>query len=45
MPTVFFPGIVATLVDNELVFLAISSDKFIIFEIVYINIIFVEEYF
>ena len=32
MPTVFLPGITATLVDVELVFLAISSDKFIIFE-------------
>ena len=32
MPTVFLPGITATLVDVELVFLAISSDRFIIFE-------------
>ena len=32
MPTVLLPGIVAILADSELVFLAISSDKFIIFE-------------
>ena len=31
-PTVFFPGIVATLVDKELVFLAISSERLIILE-------------
>ena len=30
IPTVFLPGIVATLVDTELVFLAISSAKLII---------------
>ena len=32
MPTVFLPGIVEILADSELVFLAISSDKLIIFE-------------
>ena len=32
MPIVFFPGIVATLVEIELVFLAISSAKFTILE-------------
>ena len=32
MPTVFFPGIVAIRADSELVFLAISSERFIIFE-------------
>ena len=32
IPIVFFPGIVATLVEIELVFLAISSDKLIILE-------------
>ena len=32
IPTVLLPGIVAILADSELVFLAISSDKFIIFE-------------
>ena len=32
IPMVFFPGIVATLVETELVFLAISSAKLIIFE-------------
>ena len=32
IPIVFFPGIIETLVDTELVFRAISSDKFIIFE-------------
>ena len=30
IPIVFFPGIVAILVDSELVFLAISSDRLII---------------
>ncbi len=32
IPTVLLPGIVEILADSELVFLAISSDKFIIFE-------------
>ena len=32
IPTVFLPGIVATLAETELVFLAISSDKLIIFD-------------
>jgi len=32
IPTVLLPGIVAILADSELVFLAISSDKFIIFD-------------
>ena len=32
MPTVLLPGIVAILADSELVFLAISSDRFIILE-------------
>ena len=32
IPTVLLPGIVAILADSELVFLAISSDRFIIFE-------------
>ena len=32
MPTVFLPGIIETLAETELVFLAISSDKLIIFE-------------
>ena len=32
MPTVLLPGIVAILADSELVFLAISSDKLIIFD-------------
>ena len=32
IPTVFFPGIVATLVDSELVFLATSSERLIILE-------------
>jgi hypothetical protein len=32
IPTVFFPGITATLADVELVFLAKSSDKFMILE-------------
>ena len=32
IPTVLLPGIVAILADSELVFLAISSDKLIIFE-------------
>ena len=32
MPTVLLPGIVAILADSELVFLAMSSDKLIIFE-------------
>ena len=32
IPTELLPGIVAILADSELVFLAISSDKFIIFE-------------
>ena len=32
IPTVFFPGIIETLVETELVFRAISSDKFIIFD-------------
>ena len=32
IPIVFLPGIVATLADTELVFLAISSAKFTIFE-------------
>ena len=32
IPTVLLPGIVAILADSELVFLAISSDKFIILE-------------
>ena len=32
IPTVFLPGIIATLVDSELVLLAKSSAKFIIFE-------------
>ena len=32
IPIVFFPGIVATLAEIELVFLAISSDKFTILE-------------
>ena len=32
IPTVFLPGITATLADVELVFLAKSSDKFTIFE-------------
>ena len=32
MPIVLLPGIVAILADSELVFLAISSDKLIIFE-------------
>ena len=32
IPIVFLPGIVATLADVELVFLAISSDKLTIFE-------------
>ena len=32
IPTELLPGMVAILVDSELVFLAISSDKFIIFE-------------
>ena len=32
MPTVLLPGIVAILADSELVFLAISSDRLIIFE-------------
>ena len=31
IPTVFFPGITDTLAEVELVFLAKSSDKFIIF--------------
>ena len=32
IPIVLLPGIVAILADSELVFLAISSDKLIIFE-------------
>ena len=32
MPTVLLPGIVAILADSELVFLAMSSEKLIIFE-------------
>ena len=32
IPTVFFPGIIDTLAEVELVFLARSSDKLIIFE-------------
>ena len=32
IPTVFFPGIVATLVESELVFLAMSSERLIILE-------------
>ena len=32
IPTVFFPGIVATLVERELVFLAMSSERLIILE-------------
>ena len=32
IPTELLPGIVAILADSELVFLAISSDKFIIFD-------------
>ena len=32
IPTVLLPGIVDILADSELVFLAISSDRFIIFE-------------
>ena len=32
IPMVLLPGIVAILADSELVFLAMSSDKFIIFE-------------
>ena len=32
IPTVLLPGIVAILADSELVFLAISSDRFIILE-------------
>ena len=32
IPTVFFPGIIDTLVETELVFLAMSSDKFIILD-------------
>ena len=32
MPTVLLPGIVDILADSELVFLAMSSDKLIIFE-------------
>ena len=33
IPTVLLPGIVAILADSELVFLAMSSDKLIIFEV------------
>ena len=32
IPTVLLPGMVAILADSELVFLAISSDRFIILE-------------
>jgi hypothetical protein len=32
IPTVFFPGIVAIRADSELVFRAISSERFIILE-------------
>ena len=32
IPMVLLPGMVAILADSELVFLAISSDKFIILE-------------
>ena len=32
IPTVLLPGIIEILADSELVFLAISSDKLIIFE-------------
>ena len=32
IPTVLLPGIVAILADSELVFLAISSDRFIILD-------------
>ena len=32
IPTVLLPGIVEILADSELVFLAISSDKLIIFD-------------
>ena len=32
IPIVFLPGMVAILADSELVFLAISSERFIIFE-------------
>ena len=32
IPTVLLPGIVAILADSELVFLAISSERLIIFE-------------
>ena len=43
IPTTFLPGMIATLADIALIFLAMSSDKEIIFEGVLNNSLFEEE--